>query len=92
MEMTQEELGRQVGLTRTSITNIERGRQRVQVHTLYAIAGALRVQPAELLPGTEVGLRRVADEATEYSAQRLVNTVPQMSVPIPVETRTRDRK
>lgn len=52
--LTQEELGRRVGLTRTSITNIERGRQQIQVHTLYALAEALEVAVAGLLPPAEV--------------------------------------
>ena len=48
--MTQEKLGLLVGLSRTSITNIERGRQHVAVHQLLAIADALAVRPEALLP------------------------------------------
>jgi transcriptional regulator with XRE-family HTH domain len=51
--VTQDELAARVGLTRTSITNIEKGRQKVQVHTLYAIAGILRISAYNLLPATE---------------------------------------
>lgn len=47
---SQEELARRVGLTRTSVTNIEHGRQRIQVHVLYALARALAVDPEALLP------------------------------------------
>lgn len=50
MEITQEELARRVGMTRTSITNIERGRQKVQLHTLYDIAAALDTPIQNLLP------------------------------------------
>ena len=59
--MTQSELARRVGMTRTSITNIESGRQKVQLHTLYDVAKALNVSPEDLLPfpGT------VAPEAVE---------------------------
>jgi len=39
-----------VGLSRTSVANIEKGRHRIQIHTLYAIAAALGIEPAELLP------------------------------------------
>lgn len=49
-DMTQEKLGQIVGLSRTSITNIEKGRQHVALHQLYAIAEALRVPPDTLLP------------------------------------------
>ncbi len=48
--MTQEQLGRRVGLSRPSVANIERGRQNVALHQIFAIAEALRVQPATLLP------------------------------------------
>jgi len=52
-EMTQQQLGELVGLSRTSITNIERGRQHVSLHHIFAIAGALKVSPAALLPPAE---------------------------------------
>jgi transcriptional regulator with XRE-family HTH domain len=48
--LTQGLLAQHVGLTRTSITNIERGQQKIQIHTLYAIAEALNVRVATLLP------------------------------------------
>lgn len=48
--MSQQQLAERVGLTRTSITNLERGHQKIQVHTLYAVAEALGVDPATLLP------------------------------------------
>ncbi len=50
MPLTQAELGGAVGLTRTSITNIERGRQRILVHTLFEIAAELGIEPRDLLP------------------------------------------
>lgn len=48
--LTQEELAERVGLTRTSITNLEKGRQKFLLHTLADIAGALQVQAVTLLP------------------------------------------
>lgn len=50
--VTQESLGHSIGLTRTSINNIEHGRQAVQVHTLLAIASALSVDATSLIPRT----------------------------------------
>ena len=47
---TQEQLADQVKLTRTSITNVEKGRQKFLLHTLSEIAAALEVHPASLLP------------------------------------------
>jgi len=37
-------------LSRTSITNIEKGRQHLPLHTLYIIADVLGIQVASLLP------------------------------------------
>jgi transcriptional regulator with XRE-family HTH domain len=53
IDITQEELAQRINLTRTSITNIERGRQKFQIHTLFDIARALDVPPAALLPTVE---------------------------------------
>lgn len=49
-KMTQAELAERIGLSRTSVTNIERGRQRLLVDQLVEIAKTLSVSPAELLP------------------------------------------
>ena len=49
--MTQEALATLVSLTRTSITNIEKGRQKFPLHTLAELAAALHVPPSALLPG-----------------------------------------
>ena len=51
--ITQEDLAGRISMTRTSVINIEKGRQQVLVHTLLDIARALRVPVSELLPGEE---------------------------------------
>lgn len=48
--ITQEVLASKVALTRTSVTNIEKGRQKILVHMLVDIAKALEVSPELLLP------------------------------------------
>ena len=63
--MTQDELARQVGMTRTSITNIERGKQKVQLDTLYDIAAALEVPARDLLPSARMAARAVEDRLPE---------------------------
>lgn len=50
LELTQEQLAPQVELSRTSVANIERGRQKILVHQLLAFAHALNVEPLALLP------------------------------------------
>src|SRR5688500_17669689 len=48
--LTQEALGSLVSLTRTSVTNIEKGRQKILTHTLVDLAVALQTSPTKLLP------------------------------------------
>jgi len=48
--MSQDALARYVGMSRTSITNIECGRQQVSLHLLYELATFLRIEPSALLP------------------------------------------
>ena len=48
--MTQAELAAQVGLERTSITNIEKGTQKVPLHVLYSLCQVFRIPLFELLP------------------------------------------
>lgn len=51
--MSQDALGRRAGLSRTSITNIEQGRQHVSLDVLYRLADALGLEPSQLLPAKE---------------------------------------
>ena len=51
--MTQAELALQVSVKRTSIVNIEHGRQRLPLALLYDIADVLSMQAAQLLPRNE---------------------------------------
>jgi transcriptional regulator with XRE-family HTH domain len=48
--LNQEALAHRVGLERSSISNIEKGRQRVQLHMLLDFAAALEIEPTQLLP------------------------------------------
>ncbi len=48
--LTQEQLARVVGMSRTSISNIEAGIQGMSVETLYALADAIGKEPGDLLP------------------------------------------
>lgn len=49
-EITQAGLAKKISLTRTSITNIEKGRQKILIHTLIEIADILDVKLSDLLP------------------------------------------
>ncbi|MDV4179767.1 helix-turn-helix transcriptional regulator [Rhizobium brockwellii] len=50
LKLTQEKLAPLVDLSRTSLANIESGRQKVLVHQLFAFSSALEMDPADLLP------------------------------------------
>lgn len=53
--LTQDAVAAAVNLTRTSITNIEKGRQKLLLHTFCALARALKQNPAHLLPEVPEG-------------------------------------
>ena len=61
--VTQAELGRRIGLSRTSVTNIEQGRHHVSLAQFVRIAMALEVSPEALLPPLprDPGQSRMAD-------------------------------
>ena len=49
--MTQAELAKRCGYTRTSLVNFEAGRQRLPLHQIEVIAKALSSTPRHLLKG-----------------------------------------
>jgi transcriptional regulator with XRE-family HTH domain len=73
--LTQVDLADAVGMTRSSIANLEAGRQRIPVHLLVWIGEILGVSPRDLLPETSTfaDMRPVPD-VTEH----LVNDEPGM--------------
>ena len=72
--MTQAELGRRIGLSRTSVTNIEQGRHHVSLEQFVRISMALDVAPEALLPPLrqEEGQSRMADLLPEDLPTELV--------------------
>ena len=48
--LTQQAVAERVGLNRTSITNIELGKQHIPLHMLFELASAVSTSPDELLP------------------------------------------
>jgi len=49
-KLSQEALAQRVGHTRTSITNIEAGRQRIPLDLVYKFANVLEIEVRELIP------------------------------------------
>ena len=48
--ITQSDLAEKIAHLRTSITNIEGGRQRVPLHVLYELCSQLRIEVISILP------------------------------------------
>jgi transcriptional regulator with XRE-family HTH domain len=48
--LSQSMLAHRIGFTRSSIANLEAGRQRIALHLFVVIAAALGHEPAEMLP------------------------------------------
>jgi transcriptional regulator with XRE-family HTH domain len=67
--VTQEDLALAIGLTRTSVTNIERGRQKLLLHTLADIAAKLDTSLASLLPE--------GDTPSTESFDKVVKSLPE---------------
>lgn len=63
--LTQDQLGERVGLSRTSITNIEQGRQKILLHQLFRLAESLEISPDLLLP------TKLAGESDRHIDQKL---------------------
>jgi transcriptional regulator with XRE-family HTH domain len=68
--LTQEELAVCLGLGRTSVTNIEKGRQPITLAVLYDLARALEVPPTELLPPERIPILspEVEHKVSEFTA------------------------
>ncbi len=67
--MTQAELAEAVGLERTSITNIERGNQKVPLHMLFRICEVLRAPVTEMLPSLPEVQREDVLESIDIEGQ-----------------------
>lgn len=69
-KLTQEDLGKRMGLSRTAITNIEKGSQGVSLQQLYELAAQLKVAPNDLLPSADLdALSRTSTQVQELVAQ-----------------------
>jgi DNA-binding XRE family transcriptional regulator len=77
-KMTQEGLALKVSLTRTSIVNIEKGRQQLLVHTLADIAGALGVPVTELLPAPD-NIAHLLRDASKEGREWVMNSAVMVS-------------
>lgn len=69
--VTQIKLANIVGLSRSSIANIESGRQPVYIHALVSIAGQLGIPLTDLIPPEDVAdEQRIEGELKKLGAQQ----------------------
>jgi len=73
--ISQEMLADELGLTRTSVTNIEKGRQPVQLYSLYRIARLLRTDVKNLLPSIATFERPEQGEAVNVTRSEWLETM-----------------
>jgi transcriptional regulator with XRE-family HTH domain len=66
--MSQERLAGILGLTRTSVTNIERGKQKVTLDTIYRLCETFGIQVSDLMP-TLADISRPADQSVVVGGQ-----------------------
>jgi transcriptional regulator with XRE-family HTH domain len=69
--LKQEDLSHKIGLKRSSIAQIEAGKQAVSIHALYRIGEVLNTNIFDLLP---------QDEFDSYSMNRLVEKKPILNI------------
>jgi DNA-binding XRE family transcriptional regulator len=50
LELSQSDFGDKLGLTRTSIINIEKGRQQLSMKNLYLICKEFNIKSRKILP------------------------------------------
>ena len=70
--LTQSALAEVIGMTRTSITNIEQGRQPVYVDVLVQIARATDTSCEKLLSDTTASMLDVTELIATYPAEQQV--------------------
>jgi transcriptional regulator with XRE-family HTH domain len=70
---TQERLARSVGVQRTSITNLEHGKQSVPLHYLLRLAEALDCELTDLLPSRDELQEAATDEIRIVAPQRHIS-------------------
>jgi transcriptional regulator with XRE-family HTH domain len=71
-KLSQSDLARLIDptgerLSRSSIANIETGKQRVALHLFLEIAQALKIEPAELLPASSGPIAPIVERARNLS-------------------------
>jgi transcriptional regulator with XRE-family HTH domain len=69
--LKQEEVAKQIGLSRASLANLETGRQKILLHHVYKLAAALELRSImDLIPNTLVEIEPVNFTGDAVSEQQ----------------------
>lgn len=80
--LTQEALAGGVHLTRTSVTNIEKGRQRLLLHTLIDFSEFLNVPVVGLLPSMQTpNIENLLEGRTKKEREFVSNVIDSLETP-----------
>jgi transcriptional regulator with XRE-family HTH domain len=71
--LSQTMLAQRIGFTRSSVANLEAGRQRIALHLFVLIAQALGTEPATLLPESTI-LEHAGPVAPDKLREHLAGT------------------
>jgi transcriptional regulator with XRE-family HTH domain len=77
--MPQQELATLSGLTRSSIANVENGKQRVLLHHLIKFAEALHVNVAALIPESGTGSLKMVDAEAQQEKNAYLEKLRSLS-------------
>ena len=75
---SQDAVANELGIARTSIANLEKGRQRSGLHHIYAYSEAVGLAPSDLFPSLE----ELQESATPPSRKTVVVGGQHHSVPL----------
>lgn len=70
---SQTELASGVSLTRTSIVNIEKGRQALTIETLLMVSAVLGCNPSDLLPPTPKAVAKQLRKVKRVIEEKLLD-------------------
>jgi transcriptional regulator with XRE-family HTH domain len=71
LKLKQDEVAKQIGLSRASVANLETGRQKILLHHVYRLAAALELRSImELIPHTLVEIEPVNFTGDAVSEQQ----------------------
>ncbi len=77
-QLTQEAMAAHMGLTRTSIVNIEKGRQHLAVHQLVRLSDLLGCPPGDLIPPSQEDAmlpEKIRDQLSDQTAINFISEI-----------------